>query len=128
MGHHADAYRLAQTYRQLDPSNPSSLIFIKQVLQTREQQLLKEGKYNEAVAVTERLHKLDPSGDHQIRGDFYRREASNDAFFLSAFEKSPHNSTNFLQAIYIHGRHKNTNAIIRSIDTFAKNLPSTSSS
>ena len=119
MGDHADAYRLAETYRQLDPANPSSLIFIKNVLQTREQQLLKEGKYNEAVAVTERLHKLDPSGDHQIRGDFYRREASNDAFFLSAFEKAPHNSTNFLQAIYIHGRHKNTNAIMRAIDTFS---------
>jgi len=120
MGHHSDALRIAQTYRQLDPANPSSLIFIKQILQTREQQFLKEGKYNEAVTIANRLHKLDPSGNHNIRADFYRREASNDAFFITAFEKNPHNSTNFLQAIYIHGRNKNTNAVIRVIDKFSK--------
>ncbi|MDP6904599.1 MAG: DUF2723 domain-containing protein [Verrucomicrobiota bacterium] len=120
MGKHGDALRIAQTYRKLDPANPSSLIFIKQVLQTREQQFLKEGKYNEAAAIAKRLHKLDPSGNHNIRADFYRREASNDAFFLTAFEKNPHNSTNFLQAIYIHGRNKNTNAVIRVIDKYSK--------
>ena len=73
-----------------------------------------------AVRIGQKWGGIDPKGNHLIRKDFYKRQQKNDTFLLQAFNNQPSNSTNFIQAIYIHGRHKNTNAVIRSIDTFAR--------
>jgi len=120
VGRHSDAIRLATTYYRLDPANQMSLIYLKQALQNSEVRFHSTGDYVQAIKTVEQLHDIDPKGNHLIRRDFYKRQQNNDAFLLQAFNKQPSNSTNFIQAIYIHGRHKNTNAVIKTIDTFTK--------
>ena len=119
MNQHDDAIRLAQTYRKLDPANPSSLIFVRQVLQTREQQLIAAGNFEGAMAITDELNKIDPKNDHLIRRDHYQRQLDNENYFINAFTKNPTNPTNFVQAIYIHGRRGRTNEILTAINTFS---------
>ena len=118
MGHHDDAILVAQTYYRLDPANPSSLIFIKQVLQNREQDFLREGQYAQAIAITEKLDKIDPAGNHTIRSDFYRREAANESQILNAFTTNPEDSTNFMKAIYLLGLRGRTNEIKEATKKF----------
>ena len=119
MGRNNDAIRLAHTYHRLDPANPSSLIFIRQVLQNQEQQLASQGLYEKAAAITEELSQIDPTGNHKIRANFYKREASSEARILNAFTSSPDNSTNFIKAIYVLGRRGRTNQIKRIIEKFS---------
>ena len=119
MGNHDDAIQLAQTYRRLDPANPSSLIFIRQVLQNREQEFLRQGRYNEAIAITEELIKIDPTGNHLIRADFYRREATSESGILNAFKTNPGDSANFMKAIYVLGRRGRTNELKDAINKFS---------
>ena len=119
MNQHDDAIRLAQTYRKLDPANPSSLIFVRQVLQTREQQLIAAGNFEGAIAITEQLNQIDPKNDHFIRRDHYQRQLDNENYFINSFTKNPANQTNFVQAIYIHGRRGRTNEILTAINTFS---------
>lgn len=119
MNQHDDAIRLAQTYRKLDPANPSSLIFVRQVLQNREQQLIAAGDFKGAMAIIEQLNQIDPkNNDHLIRRDHYQRQLDNENYLINAFTKNPANPTNFVQAIYIHGRRARTNEILTAIDTF----------
>jgi len=119
MNQHDDAIRLAQTYRKLDPANPSSLIFVRQVLQNREQQLIAAGDFKGAMAITEQLNQIDPKNGHLIRRDHYQRQLDNDNYFINSFTKNPTNPTNFVQAIYIHGRRGRTNEILTAINTFS---------
>ena len=119
MNQHDDAIRLAQTYRKLDPANPSSLIFVRQVLQNREQQLIASGDFKGAMAITEHLNQIDPKNDHLIRRDHYQRQLDNENYFINSFTKNPANPTNFVQAIYIHGRRGRTNEILTTINTFS---------
>ena len=120
MNQHDDAIRLAQTYRKLDPANPSSLIFVRQVLQNREQQLIAAGDFKGAMAIIEQLNQIDPkNNDHLIRRDHYQRQLDNENYLINAFTKNPANPTNFVQAIYIHGRRARTNEILTAIDTFS---------
>lgn len=119
MGNYDDAIRLAHTYHRLDPANPSSLIFIKQVLQNREQQLASQGLYEKAATIAEELSQINPSGNHQLRADFYRREASSESRLINAFKSNPGNSTNFMKAIYALGRRGRTNQIKETIEEFA---------
>ncbi len=120
VGRHSDAIRLATTYYRLDPANQMSLIYLKQALQNSELRFHGAGNYAQAIKTVEQLHEIEPNGNHLIRRDFYKRQQGNDDFLLTAFSKNPSNSTNFIQAIYIHGRHKDTNAVIKAIDTFSK--------
>ena len=119
MNQHDDAIRLAQTYRKLDPANPSSLIFVREVLQNREQQLIAAGDFKGAMAITEQLNQIDPKNDHLIRRDYYQRQLNNENYVINAFTKNPANPTNFVQAIYIHGRRGRTNEILTAINTFS---------
>ncbi len=119
MNQHNEAIRVAQTYRKLDPANPSSLIFVRNVLQNREQQLQLAGDFQGAMALAEQLHKIDPKGDHLLRRDYYQRQFDNENFFINAFAKNPSNSTNFVQAIYVHGRRGRTNEVLKAIEIFA---------
>ena len=119
MNQHDDAIRLAQTYRKLDPANPSSLIFVRQVLQNREQQLFAAGDFKGAIAITEQLNQIDPKNGHLIRRDHYQRQLDNDNYIIDSFTKNPANPTNFVQAIYIHGRSGRTNEILTAINTFS---------
>ena len=50
---------MAQTYRK-QSANPSSLIFVREVLQNREQQLIAAGDFKGAMAITEQLNQIDP--------------------------------------------------------------------
>ncbi len=120
VGQHSDAIRLATTYYRLDPANQMSLAYLKQALRNSELRYHSTGNYDQAIKAVEQLHEIDPEGNHLIRRDFYKRQQGNDEFLLASFDKNPSNSTNFIQAIYIHGRHKNTNAVIEAIDTFSK--------
>ena len=49
-------------------------IFIKRILQNREQELARQGLYEKAASITEELNKIDPEGNHHLRADFYKRE------------------------------------------------------
>ena len=119
MGNHDDAINLAYTYHRLDPINPSSLIFIKRILQAREQELVRQGLYEKATSITDELSKIDPEGNHHLRADFYKREAFNESQILDAFRSDPQNSTNFMRAIYLLGRRSRTNEMIETISKFA---------
>ena len=90
-----------------------------QLLQNREYNLAALGEFNKAILITKRLHKIDPSGNHLIRQSHYERQASNDKLIINNFNKSPSNPTNFVQAIYIHGRRGRTNEILATINTFS---------
>lgn len=71
------------------------------------------------MAITDELNKIDPKNDHLLRRDHYQRQLDNENYFINAFTKNPTNPTNFVQAIYIHGRRGRTNEILTAINTFS---------
>ena len=119
MNRHDSAMRVAETYRSLKPKDPKSLIFVRQVMRTSEQQLAAARNFEGAIAIVERLDKVDPKADHLIRRDYYKREIEEEGKIINAFAVNPSNSTNFVQAVYIHGRVGRTNEVLTAINTYS---------
>jgi tetratricopeptide (TPR) repeat protein len=115
-GQFDQAIESTKLLERIDPEGGKLLKI--QLLENRELNLAARGEFNEAILITERLQKIDPAGNHLIRQSHYKRQATNEEFIIDRFEKSPANPTNFVQAIYIHGRRGRTNEILTAINTF----------
>jgi tetratricopeptide (TPR) repeat protein len=120
-GRFEDAKLIAQTLNDTDPNSDAARVLLPQILLNQERQLVAKREFAKAAEVAFEMAQLDDNNpDHLVRHQYYLRIMQQNRSFISAFNNSPNNVTNFIRAIQLYrGMHK-TNEITRAIELFSK--------
>ena len=120
-GHFEDAKLIAQTLNDTDPNSRAAQILLPQILLNQERQLVAKRDYTKAAKVALEMAQLDANNpDHLVRHQYYQRITQQNHHFISAFNNTPNNTTNFLRVIQMYGGMRKTNEIIQAIELYSQ--------
>ena len=86
-----------------------------------ERQLVAKSEYAKAAKVALEMAQLDANNpDHLVRHQYYQRITQHNHNFISAFNNTPNNTTNFLRVIQMYGGMRKTNEIIQAIELYSQ--------